>query len=236
MRYKRETMEQNLNIPDSTGLTFEKVWLMMQKSDERFERRVQQERAERLALEKKREAERLALEKKREVERLESKKERDEQWKKDKAETKKLKEMIFGLGNNLGQITEDYFYNSVASDKKVAGIQYDRISRNLKMETKNLNGEYDIVLINSSRLLVIEVKQKPHIKDVEKFINKQLPNFRKLFPEYAKYTIYGAFAGMTFEENTLEYAKEKGLYVLTQNQENKNIQLLNKEGFKATEF
>ena len=159
-----------------------------------------------------------------------------EQWDKDKVESKKLKEMIFGLGNNLGQITEDYFYNSVSSEKKVGSIQYDRISRNLKMETKKINGEYDIVLINTKRLLVIEVKQKPHIKDIEKFVNKQLPNFRKLFPEYAKYTIYGAFAGMTFEGNTLEYAKENGLYILTQNQESKNVQLLNKENFKAKEF
>ena len=218
-------MEQNLNIPDSTGLTFEKVWLMMQKSDERFERRWQKEREERLERE-------VKLEK----ERLERKKERDLQWEKDKEETMKLKEMIFGLGSNLGQIAEDYFYNSVASDKKVGGIQYDRITRNLKMETKKLNGEYDIVLINSNHLLVIEVKQKPHINSLEKFVNKQLPIFKELFPEYAHYKIYGGIAGMSFEKNILKYAKEKGLYILTQNQESKNVQLLNSEDFKAKEF
>ncbi len=155
---------------------------------------------------------------------------------KDSQETRALKEMIFGLGKNLGQITEDYFYYSVSSDKNIAGVQYDYIARNLKIESKGVNGEYDIVLINSSRLMVIEVKQKPHIKDIEKFINKQLPNFKKLFPIYAHFTIYGAIAGMTFEKEALEFALENGLYVLTQNQNSKDLQILNDENFSAREF
>lgn len=159
-----------------------------------------------------------------------------EQWKKDQAETKKLKEMIFGLGNNLGQITEDYFYNSVSSNKKVGGIQYDQILRNFKIEQKNMNAEYDIVLINSSRLLVIEVKQKPHINDIDKLVEKQLANFKAFFPYYADFKIYGGIAGMTFEPNVLTYAKANGLYILTQNQESKNMQLLNEKDFKAKEF
>jgi hypothetical protein len=155
---------------------------------------------------------------------------------KDSQETRALKQMIFGLGKNLGKITEDYFYYSVSSDRNIAGVQYDYIARNLKIESKGMNGEYDIVLINSSRLLVIEVKQKPHINDIEKFIFKQLPNFKKLFPIYSHFTVYGAIAGMTFENNALEYALKNGLYVLTQNQNSKNVQILNEENFSAREF
>ncbi len=155
---------------------------------------------------------------------------------KDSQKTRALKQMIFGSGKNLGKITEDYFYYSVLSDKNIAGVQYDYIARNLKIESKDMKGEYDIVLINSSRLLVIEVKQKPHINDIEKFIYKQLPNFKKLFPIYAHFTIYGAIAGMTFENNALEYALKNGLYVLTQNQNSKNLQILNEENFSAHEF
>ncbi len=217
-------METTLNIPDASGLTFEKVWLMMLKTDEQIKEtdRQMKESDKQMKESGKQLKEALA--------------ETDKRLKESILETKELKQMLFGLGSNLGQITEDYFYNSVATDKTINGIKYDYISRNLKMEGKNLNGEYDIVLINSSRLLVIEVKQKPHIKDVEKFAAKQLPIFKKLFPMYANFKVYGAIAGMTFDKNTIDYALENGLYVLTQNQESKNMQMLNNEEFEAKEF
>ena len=192
-------MEKNFQIPDTSGLTFEKVWFMMQKTDEQMRKT-------------------------------------DEKLNKSIEETKALKQILFGLGNNLGQITEDYFYNSIAIDKKIDDIQYDYISRNLKIEGKQINGEYDIVLINSERLLVIEVKQKPHINDIEKFVNKQLPAFKQLFPIYSGYKIYGAIAGMAFSADTKDAAKENGLYILTQNQDSKNMQILNDADFVPRTF
>ena len=217
-------METTLNIPDASGLTFEKVWLMMLKTDEQIKE------TDRQMKETDRQMKESSIQLK------EALAETERQMKESILETKELKQMLFGLGSNLGQITEDYFYNSVATDKTINGIKYDYIGRNLKMEGKNLNGEYDIVLINSSRLLVIEVKQKPHIKDVEKFATKQLPIFKKLFPMYANFKVYGAIAGMTFDKNTIDYALENGLYILTQNQDTRNMQMLNNELFEAKEF
>ena len=213
-------MKKKLQISDSEGLTFEKVWLMMQENREQ-----QKETAEFI-----KETGKLQRQTDEQM------KKTDEKLNKSIEETKALKQMLFGLGNNLGQITEDYFYNSVADNKTVAGIKYDYIGRNLKMQGKKLNGEYDIILINSKRLLVIEVKQKPHVKDITKFVEKQLPIFKKLFPMYVNYKIYGAIAGMTFSPDAQEFAKENGLYILTQNQESKNVQILNDENFEAKEF
>ena len=200
-------MDKNLQIPDATGYTFEKVWLMMQKSDERFEKRMRE------------------LDQKHEKER-----------EKDLAETKALKKMIFGIGENLGKIAEDYFYHSISSDNTINGVKYDRAIRNFSIEEKNQNAEYDIVLINSNRLLIVEVKHKPHLNDIKKLTNKQLPFFKKFFPEYKNYKIYGAIAGMTFEENVIKAAKEKGLYLFTQNQNSKNMQILNEKDFIPNEF
>ncbi len=225
-------MDKNLQIPDATGYTFEKVWLMMQKSDERFEKRM---RELDLKHEKER-AERIELDKKREKERAEQDKKREKEHKKAEAETKALKKMIFGIGENLGKIAEDYFYNSLAPDRLINGVKYDHIFKNFLVEGKGQNAEYDVVLVNSHRLLIVEVKHKPHINDIKKLTSKQLPLFKTFFPIYKNYKVFGAIAGMTFEENVIKAAKEEGLFVFTQNQNSKNMKILNDNDFKPNEY
>ena len=129
----------------------------------------------------------------------ERQKEYEERQKKAEKETAELKRVvrevsrsIGGLGNSIGDVTEDYFYSSISTTLNVNGIQYDTAKKNMIINTPIKQGEYDIVLINSTRLLVIEVKHKLEIKHIEKFANKHLPLFKELFPEYKDFVIYGA--------------------------------------------
>ena len=167
----------------------------------------------------------------------------EEQQKKSEKETAELKKIvrevsrsIGGLGNNIGDVTEEYFYSSISTTLNVNGIQYDIAEKNFAHKSITKQGEYNIVLINSTRILVVEVKHKLQQKHIEKFANKQLPLFKELFPEYKDYAIYGAVAGMSVSPESIESANKLGLYVFTQSQDSDNMIILNPENFEPKEI
>jgi len=55
--------------------------------------------------------------------------------------------------------------------------------------------------------------------------SKKIDNFRKLYPLYKEYKVFGAIAGLTMSQETIDIAKEMGLFVFTQ--EGNDIKMLN---------
>ncbi len=138
----------------------------------------------------------------------------DEMFEKRDAEMKTLKTMVFGIGENIGQAAEEYFFSYFREHLEVDGITYKSIERNRYREINGLGGgEYDIILINDENLLVIEVKYKFHPKDVLKFSEKKLETFKKLFPEYKDRSLRGAIASFTYPETSINVANRCGLIV-----------------------
>ena len=139
----------------------------------------------------------------------------DEQFKKTDERFKQLGLNIDGIARTQGEITEDYFFDILKEDKQVANIQFDNIERNLyQYLTNDMKGEYDIILFNGDSVMIVETKNKVRIKDIENLKNKQIKNFRKLFPNYKNYKVYGAIAGFTINEKIVEKAKNNGFFVL----------------------
>jgi hypothetical protein len=137
----------------------------------------------------------------------------------ERAETermiKELSKQIDGISKTQGEITEDYFFNILKNKKEVSNLKFDDIDRNLKARiSNNLKGEYDIVLFNGNSILVVEVKNKIREKDLYNLKEKQIKNFRELFPTYKDYKIYGAIAGFTIKDEIIEQAKDDGFFVL----------------------
>jgi len=96
--------------------------------------------------------------------------------------------------------------------------------------------KFDIILYNSNKIEIVDVKQNYYPNDVDKFAEKILPKFKILYPQYNNFTIIGAIAGMTMKLETKERAKELGLYILTQDKNSDSFQLLNDEDFKPTYY
>jgi Cdc6-like AAA superfamily ATPase len=46
------------------------------------------------------------------------------------------------------------------------------------------------VAINGNEVVIVEVKNKLKRDNVDNFIDKQIPNFKILFPQYKDYKIY----------------------------------------------
>ena len=136
----------------------------------------------------------------------------------------KLKDLVGGMGNNQGLAAEEEFFNSFVKTMRLGNIEFHSIDRNLRRHTNGIQDEFDIVLTNSDLIMIIEVKFKFHCKDVKKVLTK-VANFKKLFPQYQNYKIYGAIAGKILSPKTIETAKKMNLFVVAQ--EGSDLKLLN---------
>ncbi len=146
---------------------------------------------------------------------------------------KNLSLELGGIGKSNGQIAEDFFYTALATNMKIGKLQFDYIDRGLHRKRKTTEGEYDIILYNDYKVLVVEVKYNFKKSYLQKFY-KNLKNFRNLFPEYSQFKLYGAIAGMTFADETIEDATEYGFYILTQN--NREVKIINTGSFQPNEI
>ena len=188
-KYEKERQETDLRFKEERKETDLRFKEERRKSDERFEklRKENEERAE---------------------------KDRKE-FKKD---MKELSAQIGGVGNSNGFFAEEFFCKSLENSMRLGEHEFHSLDRDLKrhIKKKNLKGEYDIILTNSDTVVVVEVKYKMSKDYVEKFYNKSLKNFKKLFPIYSNYKLYGAVASMSDPEESYKLAQEYGLYVLGQ--------------------
>jgi hypothetical protein len=128
---------------------------------------------------------------------------------------RKLKSVGIQLGNmskNQGDIAEEYFVNSLKDSLKIADLNFDMLLKNVGLQTKKINDEFDILLVNGESVAIIEVKYKVHPKDLEKLPSK-IEHF-KIQPQYKKYKIYAGIAGFYVPNDVIESAKKMGYFVL----------------------
>ena len=137
------------------------------------------------------------------------------------------------LGLVQGEVAEDLFYRNVRYlFKEERDLIFSDVKRNLK---KKGSGEYDIVAVNGDAVLVIEVKNKLQNRMVDNFVEKKLPKFKKIFPEYQGRRLFGGIGALVVKDAVSRYAEKAGLYVLTQTSEG-GAALTNRKNFRAKEF
>ena len=159
-------------------------------------------------------------------------KETDLKFKETDRRFKEIQEELGGIGKSNGEIAEDFFYTGLSANMKIGRMEFDYIDRNYKRKhTKsNTEAQYDIILYNDYKVLIVEVKYNFREKYLRDFYNGGLKKFKTLFPQYSEYKVYGAIAAMTFEKNVVQEAENYGFYVFTQN--NDNIKIINSDGFE----
>jgi hypothetical protein len=163
------------------------------------------------------------------LETREQMKETDKKFQETDRLLKEITGELGGIGKSNGAIAEDFFYTALANKMQVNKFNFDYIDRNFDRKRNSIQAQYDIILYNNYKVMIVEVKynfKKKYLLDFYKNIKK----FKILFPEYKEFKIYGAIAGMTFEDEAIEEAKEFGFFVLTQN--NQNLQILNENDFE----
>ena len=137
---------------------------------------------------------------------LESQKETDRKL-------QKVSDMLGGMGQNQGDVAEEFFFNSLVDDPHLGGIHFDDISKNDYKQRGKLQEEYDIVMTNGNAIGIVEVKYKAHENDLGK-LERKMRNFKALFPVYENYKLYGAIASFHINDDAKKDALERGFFVL----------------------
>ena len=152
----------------------------------------------------------------------------DEQFRKTDEKLNKIGVMVGAIGNNQGDVAEEYFVNSLEGKLTVGNISFDYLVPNYTIKGKNIRDEYDILLVNGDSVAIIEVKYKVHPKDLEQ-LPKKINNLKKL-AQYKNYKIYAGVAGFKVPNEVFGKAKEQGYFVL---QRKGNVMHSYTEGLKA---
>jgi len=137
----------------------------------------------------------------------------DAQMARTDARLDKIAKMVGGISNNQGDITEEYFINSLKEKLRLGDIKFDFLVENFKAKKgKKILAEYDILLVNGKSVAIIEVKYKVHPKDLEKLPAK-IESIRNL-PQYDNYEVYAGLAGFFVPDKVIEQAQEQGYFIL----------------------
>ena len=147
----------------------------------------------------------------------EAQKATDEQMKRnDKMLTEKLERMGITLGNigqNQGDVAEEFFLQSLLKDNHLGSIRFDDIVKNMEKHRGQLQEEYDLVMTNGDAIGIVEVKYKAHTHDLDK-LDRKMRNFKQLFPWFKDYKQYGASASFHINDGTKKEALKRGYFVL----------------------
>jgi len=149
-------------------------------------------------------------------------------------ESKHLSGEVKGMGKSNGEYAEDFFYTALEKAMQVGKYKFDYISRNMHLKRKKLEGEYDIILYNDYKVLIVEVKYRFRMDYLRDFYEEKLKIFRALFPQYCNYKIYGAVASFAFEKEVKKEAEKYGFYIFTQS--NEKFKIANAKDFEPNEI
>jgi hypothetical protein len=134
---------------------------------------------------------------------------------------KEVSRQLGGMGNSNGDFAEEFFYNSLKETMTFAGIHFDMISD--KFRTKKImpdktekKAQFDIVLHNGDSLALIEAKYKAELEDVTEMVEKKVPNFRLLYPQYEKYKLYLGIGSLVLKDRIVQEAQKLGIGLMEQ--------------------
>ena len=145
---------------------------------------------------------------------------------KTEASMRELNKNLGGIGITLGGMTEDLFRRNVAGILEQRGIRLDSLEHNLKMP----DAEFDLVGFNGSQIILIEVKSRLQVQDIDALIFKQIPSFRRYFNDYKDHKLIGGLAFLAVDEKLEKQVEKAGLFLFTQTKEG-GASIANSQGF-----
>jgi len=117
------------------------------------------------------------------------------------------------FGNQWGKMLEALVEPSALALFSDRGIDVHYTYPRVKVQRNGESREFDLLMEDTTDLVVVEVKSTLRVGDVNDFL-ADLDQLLDYFPRYDGYKIYGAVAGLDIAEKADRYAYKRGLYVL----------------------
>jgi hypothetical protein len=121
------------------------------------------------------------------------------------------------LTNKVGHIVEKIVVPGIVEKFNEKGFKFDSVSTNVEFLNEKKDGnlaEVDALLENGKLVIAVETKTDLSVSDVNVHI-KRLQALRKV-PRFKGKKIYGAVSTAIAREKPINYALQKGFYVLRQ--------------------
>ena len=174
----------------------------------------------------------------------ESQQQTDLQMKQTDRQIGKLERTINKIGSRFnerwGRFVESLVTGKLSQLLREKGIQVLYTYPNVTKEILNKRGEvigrkeFDIIVVNGTEVVVVEVKTVLSRKEVKMFLERTIQNFKKYFPDHKDRILYGAMAYLKSENKADLLAEEQGLFVIKATGDSAHI--INKTDFKPKAF
>jgi len=206
-------------IPTGKGLTFEKVWAMMQETAE------QQKETDRQMKELQKETDQQIKETNRQL---------NESLQKTINETNRI---VGKLGNRFGQVVEHLIVPGIEEKFNKLGFTFTRTSPNVQikeLDNPDISTEIDLFLENGDVAIAVEVKGKPNQDDVDDHVIRMEKLRIYADKRQDKRRYQGAIAGAVLSDPVRAYILKKGFYLIEQSGD--TIKIVIPKGFKVRDW
>ena len=163
-------------------------------------------------------------------------KETREAMKETDRQMKETDRRIGFLSNRFGELAEHLVAPNITEKFNALGFNFEQVSQNHQIDDSlnNCYTEVDLILENGTTVMVVEVKAKPHKKDVDKHIKRIEILRSRADARNDMRKFQGAIAGAIMTKLVRDYIHETGLYSIEQTGDTVRINI--PEGFKAREW
>ena len=146
-----------------------------------------------------------------------------------KEQNRQLNEQLGKLGNRLGEFVEWQIRPAAVRLFQERGIDVHEFYPEVSVQRPEGGLEIDLLVVNNTEAVLIEVKSKLTQKDVDDHLER-LGKFKQFMPRYRDVKALGAVGGMVVPDEVVRYAYRRGLFVLAQSGE--SVVILNDSQFK----
>ncbi|MDR1574636.1 MAG: hypothetical protein LBS37_01400 [Treponema sp.] len=138
---------------------------------------------------------------------------------------KRLDKQLGKLGNRFGEMVEYMIVPNLVEKFHDLGFEVEKTHRDVVIASKthNIFTEIDVFLENGDKVIIVEIKTKPRIGDIDEHIERMEKVRKDADFHHDKRKYRGAIAGVVFGESEKTYALKKGFYVIEPSGETFNI-------------
>jgi len=127
---------------------------------------------------------------------------------------KKMGKQWGELANKMGTMDEDLI--SPATGPVMNKYFKREVLQKSIRSLRRKNGrsfEVDVIVACEDKVFMIEVRSTPRAEYVQEILNKAT-EFKYFFPEYSDKEVIPIFASLVFDDQIIDYATKKGLYLM----------------------